>query len=423
MKRSFWVRLLVIVAIFSGILFPIFNQQSAAAQSPDHTVFLPIVRQALPPIIPDTTVVLTVDSTQYLESVSADGSVYTFSQSTAELAQLDPNDVMVSDANANAPNGFLRQVTAVQEDAGRVEVTTVQGTLEDAIEQGELSVNMTLTPDMVREQNALEGVHLVSGPEALFSYDLNNVVLYDADGNSATTGDQILANGQLSLELGADFDFSIGFFRLKELYFTIWAREMAGLSISTNIPVAGLSEEVTLATYRFLPKTIFVAQVPVVFTPIVSLVVGIDGSIHVGIATSVTQSLGVSAGLGYRDGEWGTHGAYLNSFTYVPPFPTADMNIKGYLGPELELELYGVAGPYARALAYLQMEVDSTASPWWELFGGLEIPVGIRVEVLGHELADQSTVALNLRWLLASSNGGGGYGRGYLPGGSIQSRW
>jgi hypothetical protein len=54
-----------------------------AGQNDDNKVYLPFMQHALTPIIPETTVVLTEDTTQYLESVSPDGSVYTFSQMTA----------------------------------------------------------------------------------------------------------------------------------------------------------------------------------------------------------------------------------------------------------------------------------------------------------------------------------------------------
>ena len=62
----------------------------------EHQLFLPVVLRHLPPIIPDTTVVLTEASTQYLVGVSPDGSVYTFSQINPELGQVQQGDVIVT---------------------------------------------------------------------------------------------------------------------------------------------------------------------------------------------------------------------------------------------------------------------------------------------------------------------------------------
>jgi hypothetical protein len=149
-----------------------------AAPVGPYTIFLPLVRRSIRPIIPDTTVVLSEDTTSYLESISPDGSIYTFGQITDELAALDPGDVMVTGVSAKTPFGFLRLVTAVDNAGGKVVVTTSQGTLEDAIQQGELRFSQTLSPAMIAAGSALKGVELQQGPQGEFFYQLIDVVLY-----------------------------------------------------------------------------------------------------------------------------------------------------------------------------------------------------------------------------------------------------
>ena len=53
---------------------------------------------------------------------------------------------------------------------------------------------------------------------------------------------------------------------------------------------------------------------------------------------------------------------------------------------------------------YAKLEADVFATPWWKLYGGLEVPVGIRVEVLSHVLADYETAVIGVKQLLAQAD-------------------
>lgn len=86
-----------------------------------NAVYLPDLKlnaSAAEPVIPDTTEVLPQSTTQYLESISQDGAEFTFSQSTPELDELAPGDIMVGDVADNAPYGFLRKVVPVSDAGG-----------------------------------------------------------------------------------------------------------------------------------------------------------------------------------------------------------------------------------------------------------------------------------------------------------------
>lgn len=384
----------------------VLDDQETDEQSEENLVYLPILRKSRTPIIPETTVVLTEQTIQHLGAISPDDSLYTFNQVTTELAQLDPGDVMVTGVSATTPEGFLRKVTDVQVEGDRVQITTVQGTLEDAIEQGELHVSQQLTPSMVIQEDTLEGVQLLRTTSNQFYFQLTEVVLYDVDGSDQTTYDQIRANGQLTIEPYYYFDIEIGFFSLEELTFYVLTTETAKLEITAYTEAVGTDKEIPLTTYYCYPITVYIGPVPVVITPVVSIVVGLEGGIYAGVSTSVTQSLGVYAGVNYSDNDWSTPSDFNNSFSWDYPTISTNANFKGYLGPELMLALYGITGPYARIQAFTQLEVDLYAGTH-SLYGGLEIPVGVQVQALGREFADQELFALGLRWLLYEFGGGG----------------
>ena len=186
----------------------------ASARMGPHAVYLPLALSSfsgVPPVIPDTTEVLTETTTEHLDEISGDGAVFTFTQSTSSLDALETGDVMVSDATTNAPNGFLRKVTSVSSDGAQVVVETENATIEEAIQQGAVSFSKRLTPADIQSMTALPGVRLLSQAETAledsFFFEIKDVVLYDKDGDHNTTYDQLKTNG--SLELAPDFDFDL----------------------------------------------------------------------------------------------------------------------------------------------------------------------------------------------------------------------
>lgn len=385
------------------------NSPAAVAQIGPNTVYLPLVvssASSVPTVIPDTTEVLTETTTQYLSEISGDVAVFTFTQSTPALDALAPGEVIVGDATANAPYGFLRQVTSISSAGGQVVVETEATTLEEAIESGSAQVSHALTPDQVQASTQLMGVRLATAADLQddFYLKLEDVVLYDHDGNLDTKHDQILANGSIRLKPDFDFSLRVQHFELQELSFIASAEETAKLEIEAKAALPVIDEKVEIARYIFSPITVMVGAVPVVLVPVLTINVGINGSVYVGLRSEVTQQATLRAGLRYAGEAWTPVMDFSNQFNYSDPptlQPTAGVEAKGYAGAQIALQLYGLAGPYAEIDAYLKLDVDAAESPWWTLYGGLEVPVGVRMEVLGRELADYDIVAIGYRLALA----------------------
>jgi hypothetical protein len=158
------------------------NSPRAIALSSPNATFLPLAvssATSVTPVVPETTQVLPPETTQYLSSISGDGAVYTFTQSTPELGALAPGDIMVGDVAANAPYGFLRRVTTVSPQGDQVIVETEPATLEEAIESATLHVSQALTPEHVSGGTHAAGVTLspAAGGLGEFYFEIDNVVL------------------------------------------------------------------------------------------------------------------------------------------------------------------------------------------------------------------------------------------------------
>ncbi|MBI4689286.1 MAG: DUF1566 domain-containing protein [Nitrospirae bacterium] len=229
--------------------------------------------------------------------------------------------------------------------------------------------------------------------------------MYDADGDENTTYDQITADGGISFNLDIDFSMEIDNFQLKQLEFTNTATEEVAISASTEIAAATLDEKVEIAKLEFAPITIMVGWLPVIIVPVATVNVGLDGSVSVGITTDVTQTASLTTGLSYSSGAWSPISTFSNEFSYNPPSLSASAEVKAYGGPQLDLMIYGVAGPYANIYDYLKLEADISKNPWWKLYGGLESNVGVKVEILDHTLADYSATVIDYSVVLAQANG------------------
>jgi len=110
-----------------------------------------------------------------------------------------------------------------------------------------LSWNQKLTPDEVSSIVPLQkGVHPQNySKNALsvgdFTINLNEVVLFDADGDLATTNDQIVANGSIKLNPEIELNAIINWFHLDKFSFTTTMNESSDLTISSKVTFASAS--------------------------------------------------------------------------------------------------------------------------------------------------------------------------------------
>lgn len=408
--------LLTCFTIFSLTAQASLSSETHVLENINSQVYLPIVVHALAPIIPNTTKILTEDINQSLVSISDDNGVLTFAQTNPDLAALKAGDIIASEVTELTPNGLLRQVTNISTVGDQLIVTTIPSTIENAVQQGTISINHhKLSPDDVQSQNSLPGVTLLNSGlttennfksnEDVFFIEMDDVILVDLDDDPSTIDDQIKAKGTIEFSTEVDFNLTVQNNKLQNLYFVQNMNEVANLEIFAGIDEPVITKEREIAHY-YLDKNPIVVSIgvfPVVIIPKLSIVVGIDGSVHVGVTTGVSQNASLSAGLKYADKSWHPIADFSNSFEYHLPSLSTGIEIKGYAGAKLELLFYRVAGPSAEIDLGLKLEADLFTTPWWKLYGILEVPVGVSIEVLGRSIVDYQEVVISYKKLLAEA--------------------
>jgi len=135
--------------------------------------------------------------------------------------------------------------------------------------------------------------------------------------------------------------------------------------------------------------------VPVWMTPSVAIVLELEAGGGASITTSVSANATLDAGVKYNkygSPQWSTYESHGLSFGYEPPSLSVGLNASAAAGPQLELNLYSVAGPFIFAAGYLALDADILDDPWWTLTGGFKVDAGVEFEVLSYELEWGTTV-------------------------------
>lgn len=415
MKRGLfhWLSFVLVLALIAPNAGSVgaAKKSSRTPSAGTSTLYLPLVQRSyeyLPPIIPETTEVLPEETLQDLAAVSESGA-FTFTQGSAALSDVAAGDIIVGDVSAAAPNGFLRKVTTITESGGQTVVQTVATTLEDALQQGEVHVNQTLTPSQIQSASYAPGVslspQLLAATAATFYLEIKDVVLYDEDGNPSTTNDQVLGNGSLEVEPTLNFDLRIKDWQLEQLLFTETMQEKVEIKVESKVTLAELKHETELARYGLTPITFMVGPVPVVLTPILTFVVGVDGSVYISVSAKITQEATLTGGVQYANGAWGPVSQFNNQFQWQPPTLSAGLDLKGYAGPRFEIFLYGVVGPQLKLDGYVKLEANLFETPWWKLYGGLEVSAEVRIEILSKHIASyEYPGVIGVKWPLAQAD-------------------
>lgn len=364
----------------SGMRFWQFNNQ------------IPVVQ------ISENTRVLNDETLGALLSIDDQGTL-TFARQTAQLELIQIGDILVGASTLDvgtdaAPFGFLLRVVNLSLISGQFVVETTPAYLDEAIVRGSLTQEIVIDLGDIYDIPPVSSVPRSGGivpiayapPYAGLEVKIDNV-LYDADGDTdVTKDDQVRVLGKVNVESGPGLHLSLDIQnnRLQKLRFTNSLQQTAELKVYSNVNLATLKKEVVVQRYIFTPQTVFIGWVPVVITPELSVVIGIDGRISVKVSTGIEQSSIITVGAGYDSNGWNPI-LEMSNF-HVGPVETLleqGASARAYAGPELAVTIYGVAGPYGRVQGYLKLEADPAivAAPWWELTGGIEGQVGVKAQI------------------------------------------
>lgn len=338
-------------------------------------------------ILAENTVI--IEENTWLNSyISMDSSTHTFTfNGNIEDLNLEVGDIMVSDVG----NGMLRKVKKISSDGSKVEVQTEEASIDDAIENGDFDAvvpfdaqdissvrffypGITLDTSNLKENNA----------KIIFDY---NIIFKDVDGDTSTYGDQLRVQGHTELtynfiahaKIRKKWGIPVG---LNELNLGYISTQTIEINVMGGI---GFQKEHPLGEIEFKPFVVYFGTLPVVFKPVLKLIVGVDVSLSAFLTSVVENELEFSAGIEYirgRDGaDWQPYKSFDNTFNYGEPEAGYIGIAEAYIKPEVEIKIYGVSGPYAYAKGYLKAMGQYPEHPRWSLSAGYTIGAGAKVKI------------------------------------------
>ena len=134
--------------------------------------------------------VLTADEASKITYIDANGWIQ-FSQPVSYPV----GDIIASGITDKTPGGLLGKVTYSSD--------YIIGVVPASLEEALVNASFSSSDSKALDKTTLGG--------NLFdtTIPINNVVIYDLDGNNATTNDQIVANGSVSMKDGVSLSFKI----------------------------------------------------------------------------------------------------------------------------------------------------------------------------------------------------------------------
>ncbi len=331
-------------------------------------------------VVADETVVLDETEAESIIEVTDDQIVLPAGTSPSVYQK---GKVIVAGVSDAAPYGLLRKVESSSTQNGQIVVNTSQARLVDAFDQLDFHTTQSLkTTDIVSSEALTDGVRFVQDSKNPYNYHY----IIDKEfnvGNNVT----MYIDGELDLTLGYELAAKISW-RKGLHYIKAGSFVTSDGDLELNVDGAfNYQQSIELYQHSF-GSVVFVVPaaipVPIVLVPKMIIMLNIDAYGEAHVTATVTTSASVEAGLEYQKPNWSSYCEKDLDFDYDIPVVDASVNATVDAGPRFEINLYGIAGPWAHARGFLNLDADINATPWWTLTGGYVVDAGVHFEVFDY---------------------------------------
>ncbi len=359
--------------------------------------------------------VVTVPTTDQVSDVVNDPATDNEALTYTGPDQLNVGDVVVMDASDEQPDGYLGVVTdATQaptpalrrksglsaadvtpaDDGGAQTVDLRPGALTDAIPDADMDSGNLPTasddpppddsPPLPPDQPPAQGgatPNAQSNQPAVQPAASSGGALPNKANFSCSAG--ISASITASLKLSAGLDIGGSWSPWSGVTASFGFNGSVSGSVALNVN-AGAScsyahtlDGPSLPTIRF-----FIGPVPVVVRPKLSMDVSASGSVDGAFKASAGANVSLQTGVQYKNGGFSPYFTEQHSFP-VTIQARAGANITAEVKPRIDLQLYGIAGPFAELGASATGTANLGANPWWSASAAIVGDVGFAIDVFG----------------------------------------
>ncbi len=304
-----------------------------------------------------------------------------FDGSPGQLAGLAAGDIVAGGPTALAPGGFLRRVAATGLVGTELHVQTELATVGEA------------APEMRSGATAMlevAGLGLAEGqgtrlarPEEVperVRRDLPGAItlVIDSEFQDVAPGVNVYLTGTYSFQPQFTVYALTSGGETQRFVAAFSGRAVSDVAATASVGADILNWQTTLGPdIPFQPIPIVVSGVPIGWvTPHVRVCVGIDGRLESTLASETEADVTATAGVMWQSASgWEAIHELEVDHTSAYPNPGVGGSLRLWAGPQVEFQLYDIAGPFAAMRAFTELTVD-TQPPPVEVYLGAALTVG-----------------------------------------------
>lgn len=358
-------------------------------------------------------------TTHVFDEVESDNYIMEYSPSSGKIimkknqftASIGENHILMIGPSEQTPYGALRKVTNINEKENEYEFITIQGALNEAVLEGELVANLRLSSSDLYQVQAMNGIRLKSASET--NIDLLEISLDNVDLTGGHSNFPVYLNGIIKLDVDPEVKIKFNRRNPPEVTATIVTTFYENVSITTGYEME-ISDEITIYEAYFSPIVIW----GIVLIPKLEILAGYDGDFSTQISFTTEQEIVKTYVVSNTNQD---EPSKINSPNSVNGNSNLDLdgtaNLSVYTGPQVEILVFGLVGPYVNLTGGISLTADINKCPWWELQADMNGELGIEGDIFG--LEDIIKVPFELgTWDIASTPNDGCF----LPPGRIEGR-
>jgi len=339
-------------------------------------------------------------------SLSSDSSTFTFDARVDTLYDFKVNDIMISTEG----EGFLRRIIDIQRTRQHLVIKTEQAAITEVVEDGEARFETSFSQlDPPRIDYLLDGVYVNqglqkgnAGGDITFDFDL---LLGDFDGQSNTTNDQLRVAGHFEMSVNMKGELKIKYFQLKKFSLDQQVKQQMDLNVTIGYPIVNLNPELKVAELTYPPIWVNLAGVPVLLTPVIEFYIGTDFTVNAAVQLHVGEQFGYAIGARYEDSKWHSYSQLEKDCWARTPDLSGEVDVKAYVKPVFKLKVFSVVSPKLSGKLFGEILANPEANPWWKLYGGLQVLLGVDMQIWGKTLFDKNFELITFRQQITEASG------------------
>jgi hypothetical protein len=332
--------------------------------------------------------------------------------------EIEKDQIIVYGISDKTPVGLLRRVVSIEPDTAYISKTA--DATGNVIRPKAIDVLKIITT-FARLQDIFKNGRILVSDKQLFYGDLESktkaevgwddktesIVVSVNETLTGSNGGEVSLNGDIFIK--PKFDFDIRFYNYELQYIEFRDKTTITSDVKLTVKQSFRTEaDASIYTLTFKPMTKWVKGIPIVYRPVIDIRVGAKGDITAKIDFSVEHEVSYKRAYKYSQEQgWSREEPEpaRSLIEFSEPEPTIAFWARAYVRPKLKIIFYELAGLYATAEFYLQLDANPSETIWWELRAGVDVYLGFEFEILGDELPNYEKAVIRKDWPLDSADG------------------